>query len=125
MIVSLYFEHKSADRHIMENVVLAGPNGVIPDSSDPYCHQECQPSTVSGEYDLDACMICYKNETLLAEMRDKFELAGGSYRTEPSIPQIMNCLDTYLPTLLTSEEPFMNQTMINGTNVSGYISGNF
>ena len=109
----------------MENVVLAGPDGEIGDSYDPYCHQECQPINLSGDYDVDACILCYKNETRLNEIREKYIDAGGRHRSSPSISLIMHCLDTYLPTLLTSEEPYLVQLETNDTAVSGYISGKF
>ena len=112
-------------KEILEAVVLAGPDGSVEDndSFDPFCHQECERNFTTGEYELDLCMNCYKNFTIIGQIRDKFEAAGGSYKSIPSDAQVTNCLDTYLPTLLTSETPTNHQTWENETDIEGYISG--
>ena len=112
-----------ADKEMMVDTVLAGPDGVVGvDSFDPFCHQECEPRA-NGLYNMTECMSCYKNVSNLNAIKEKYKDAGGSYRTEPTTEQIVSCLDTYLPTLLTSEMPTIIQESQNNNSVSGYIIG--
>lgn len=113
-----------ADKDVMLDTVLAGPSGIVgEDSFDPFCHLECQPDIYTGAYNMDLCMSCYKDEDNLDAIVAKYESAGGSYRTRPTNEQIISCLDTYLPTLLTGEVPEIIQTWENDTDIAGYITG--
>ncbi|CBY11049.1 unnamed protein product [Oikopleura dioica] len=58
-----------------------------------------------GEYNIDQCVSCYKDPARITDIKNKYDAAGGFNRLTPSIEQVQNCIDYYLPTILTSEEP--------------------
>ena len=88
-----------------------------------YPFSECQRDEINHLYNIADCMLCYKNETMLNEIINTFAESGGSWRVQPSIPLIKNCLDQYLPTLLTSEQPTLTETSLLLNVAEGIITG--
>ncbi|CAG5099589.1 Oidioi.mRNA.OKI2018_I69.XSR.g16592.t2.cds [Oikopleura dioica] len=107
------------DPVVLEEVILAGPNS-DPSNTDPYCYDECGPDGL-GEYDVDECVACYKDEDRIEDITEKYIARGGFSRMTPSIQQVQDCIDFYLPTILTSEEPELFIENTNNRQLAGRI----
>jgi len=65
----------------------------------------------------------FQDPARITDIKNKYDAAGGFNRLTPSIEQVQNCIDYYLPTILTSEEPELFVESTNGNNFVGRIEG--